>query len=107
MADASRVAFQFRADALPILDGALEYARQKQIPGGAGRNRLYLEGKVTFKSALPDDLAEILFDPQTSGGLLISVAADRVDALVRELKSRSAAYWIVGKVVEGSGIVIE
>ncbi len=100
MADASRVALRFRADTLPILDGALEYASKKQIPGGAGRNRLYLEGKAEFKRELPNDLAEILFDPQTSGGLLISIAADRVDALARELDARNAAHWIVGEVIK-------
>ena len=99
-AEASDVAIRFHSDALPLLDGALEYARQKQIPGGAGRNKLYLDGKVAFSEKLPDDLYEILFDPQTSGGLLIAVPAEQLDAMTRALDSRGVAHWIIGEVVE-------
>jgi selenide,water dikinase len=100
VAEASNVALQFRADALPLLDGALEYARKKQIPGGAGRNKLYLEGKVEFAREFADDLYEIFFDPQTSGGLLIAVSSDKIDALQRALESRGVPAWIIGQVVE-------
>ncbi len=107
IAQASRVALRLRADALPLLDGAREYARQQQIPGGAGRNKLYLEDKVEFTRALDDDLFEIFFDPQTSGGLLIAVAETRLDALVRALKLRNVDQWIVGEVVAGKGIIVQ
>lgn len=100
IAAASQVALRFRADALPLLDGALEYARQKQIPGGAGRNKLYLKGKVRFERELNDDLYEILFDPQTSGGLLIAVPQSKLDTLTGALKSRAVAYWIIGETVD-------
>ncbi len=100
IAEASDVAIRFRSDALPVLDGALEYARQKQIPGGAGRNKLYLDGKVAFIKQLPDDLTEIFFDPQTSGGLLIAAPAEQLDALTRALDARGVAHWIIGEVVE-------
>lgn len=107
IAEASKVALRFRADALPILDGALEYAHQKQIPGGAGRNKLYLEDKVEFTRALDDDLCEIFYDPQTSGGLLISVAEAKLDTLTRALKSRGVEHWIIGAVIAGKGIVVQ
>jgi selenide,water dikinase len=100
IADASDVAIRFRSDVLPLLDGAREYAKQQQIPGGAGRNKLYLEGKVAFIKQVPDDLYEIFFDPQTSGGLLIAVQPAQVDALTRALESHDTAHWIVGEVVE-------
>lgn len=106
IAQASGVALQFNADALPVLDGALEYARQKQIPGGAGRNKLYLDEKIEFARTLDDEHTEILFDPQTSGGLLIAVAATKFDALTRALKSRGVEYWIVGQVSAGKGIQV-
>lgn len=106
IAQASGVALQFNADALPVLDGALEYARQKQIPGGAGRNKLYLEDKIEFARTPDDERNEILFDPQTSGGLLIAVAAAKFDALTRALKSRGVEYWSVGHVVAGKGIQV-
>ena len=107
IAEASKVALRFRADALPILDGALKYAHQKQIPGGAGRNKLYLEDKVEFTRALDDDLCEIFYDPQTSGGLLISVAEAKLDTLTRALKSRGVEHWIIGAVIAGKGIVVQ
>jgi selenide, water dikinase len=107
MAQASKVALQFRAKALPILDGALEYAHQKQIPGGAGRNKLYLEGKVRFTHTLEDDLAEILFDPQTSGGLLIAVPESKLAELTHALNSRSVEFWNIGNVVSGQGIIVD
>ncbi len=99
MAEASNVAITFRADAIPLLDGALEYARQKQIPGGAGRNKLYLDGKIEFARELEDELYEILFDPQTSGGLLIAVPAAQAQALVQALTAHGSAHWVVGQVI--------
>lgn len=100
MAQASNVTFRFRADALPVLDGAREYARQKQIPGGAGRNKLYLDGKVALARPLDDDLYEILFDPQTSGGLLIAVPVANLDSLTRELDARDTPHWVIGETTD-------
>ena len=107
IAQASQVALRFDANALPILDGALEYAHQKQIPGGAGRNKLFLDGKVVFTRQLNEDLYEIFFDPQTSGGLLIAAPPGQLEALIGALDSRGAAHWVVGAVVEGKGIVVQ
>ncbi len=99
IAEASGVALQFRANALPVFDGALAYAHQKQIPGGAGRNKLYLEGKAEFVRAVDDNLYEIFFDPQTSGGLLMAVPPTQLDALTHELDSRHTAHWVIGEVI--------
>lgn len=106
IAQASDVALEFHADALPILDGVLEYARQHQIPGGAGRNKMYLDDKVEFTRALADDLLEIFFDPQTSGGLLIAVPPAQFDAFTRALADRGVRYWTIGQVVAGRGIIV-
>ena len=102
IAQASGVALVFEAERLPVLDGALDYARRQQIPGGAGRNRIYLDGKVEFRKEPAIDLGEILFDPQTSGGLLISLAPGEVARFEKELNARGAAHWIVGKVIEAT-----
>ena len=99
IAQASGVALQFRASALPVYDGALAYAHQQQIPGGAGRNKLYLEDKAEFVRAVDDNLYEIFFDPQTSGGLLIVVPETHVDELIHELDSRKTAHWVIGDVI--------
>ncbi len=100
IAQASNVALRFFANALPILDGALEYARQHQIPGGAGRNKLYLDGQVEFTRPLADDLTEIFFDPQTSGGLLIAVPAAQYDALTHALETYHTSHWLIGEAIE-------
>jgi len=100
MAQASGVALRFRADALPVLDGALEYARQKQIPGGAGRNKLFMDGKVAFIRELPVERYELFFDPQTSGGLLMAVPAAQLGALERALDSRGVPHWVIGEVIQ-------
>ena len=106
IAQASKVGLRFRADALPILDGALDYAKQQQIPGGAGRNKLYLEGKVAYARKIEDERNEILFDPQTSGGLLIAVAQTKLDALAHALKTRGVDYWIIGEAIAENGIKV-
>ncbi len=100
MAEASNVALQFQADALPVLEGALDYARQHQIPGGAGRNKLYLEGKVEFVRPLDEALLEILFDPQTSGGLLIAVPPALLPRLLLAFTSYSTSHWVIGQAVK-------
>jgi selenide,water dikinase len=107
IAKASGVALRFSMDNLPAMDGALEYARKQQIPGGAGRNKLYLQDHIDFRYELDDDQYEILFDPQTSGGLLIAVPSENANTLARELKSRNVPYWVVGDFVEGKGIIMQ
>ncbi len=104
MAAASGVQFELEWQHLPILEGALELAKQGSIPGGTSRNRDYLTGKVLLPEGLSEEQDALLFDPQTSGGLLIAIAADRYDALVRALDERQVTHWNVGRVVEGQGI---
>jgi len=104
MASAAGAQFELEWKQLPILDGALELAKQGSIPGGTSRNRDYLTGKVLLPEGLSEEQDALLFDPQTSGGLLMAIAADRYDALARALDERQVAYWKIGRVVEGQGI---
>jgi selenide,water dikinase len=68
-------------------------------PGGLKSNREYLEGRVTADGVSEEDLLP-LYDPQTSGGLLVAVPGDRTDDLVRSLEERGASGAVVGEVVE-------
>lgn len=104
MASASGVEFRFERERLPVLDGALELAKQGSIPGGTGRNRDYLRDRVFLPEHLADEWEALLFDPQTSGGLLMAVSPDKVDDLVREFEARKVAHWMVGTVHDGTGI---
>ncbi len=102
MAAASGVAVEIDASSIPLFTGVLEFAARGLVPGGAHRNRKYLEGKATFAAGVEGILQIALFDPQTSGGLLLGVPAPKVDQLLAELTSRGVREaHIVGKVVAG------
>ena len=85
MAEASGVSFEVDADRIPVIEGAFEYAGMGLIPGGLRRNQDFLAGKVEAGD-VEQSVLEAMFDPQTSGGLLIAVAPDRVDDLVGRLQ---------------------
>ena len=88
MASGSGVTIVLEARALPLLPGARRLARQGCLTGGCRRNREYLDNKTSIDRSIPRDLVEVALDPQTSGGLLIAVAADQADALVDELRAK-------------------
>jgi selenide,water dikinase len=99
MALASAVSLQLYAARMPLLEGALECVRAQNIPGGLKANRDFAECSVGYEGGLPDELKTLLFDPQTAGGLLISVArADAVD-LQRTLQAAGVAAAHIGEVL--------
>ena len=94
------------ASDVPVLPEAFELARKGILPGGSKRNLEAFAPSVGAE-ALDDAERAVLFDAQTSGGLLMAVAEDRLDQLLRELSDggvRDAAA--IGRVVEGSGITV-
>lgn len=108
MAGKSGARLRIVASEVPLLNGALEYARIGAIPGGLGRNRLYFTGGaapvVTVQPGISPELEELLFDPQTSGGLLLSVPAARAAELETTFASAHEPLWSIGAVVEGDGV---
>ena len=95
------------AASVPDLPGALEYARQGFVTGGAERNREGLAGKVSLPGNLPSELEHLLFDPQTSGGLLLAVPPERADALVRALEADGFVGARIGRVEAGAGVAVQ
>jgi selenide,water dikinase len=91
---------------VPLLPGALDYARQGIFPGGLGRNREFLlnDRFVRLAVGLDDARTQLLFDPQTSGGLLFALSADSAAELVARMAQAGERCWEIGRVVEGSGI---
>ena len=87
-------------NSLPLLPGAVKFAEESYITGGGGRNRKFMEGKADI-SALSPVLAEIVFDPQTSGGLLIAVAGETAGELCDSIRRDDPAAAIIGQVVPG------
>ena len=82
---------------LSILPGALGFAEDDYVTGGGGRNRRFMEGKADI-SALSPVLSEIVFDQQTSGGLLIAVASEAAQELCDAIRRDDPAAAIIGKV---------
>lgn len=101
MANASGTAAEVRADAVPLISGARELAAQDLVPGGLRRNQKHYGTSVSMAKDVPDDLVDVLYDPQTSGGLLIVVPEARLEALQRELDAEGVPGSVIGRAVEG------
>lgn len=85
--------------AIPVFPEAFEISRKEVYPGGLGRNRDFYSPQVEFKGKIPQYQSNLLFDPQTSGGLLISLPAEASSKLVTQLNAAGVQAAIIGKVV--------
>ena len=106
MAERSTIRLVIDPDRLPLLPGAWDYAAAGTAPGGTARNRAaYIERVVGLDQlAQSDTWADLLFDPQTSGGLLIAIAPERVAALREALGVDAPLAVDIGHVAEGEGL---
>ena len=103
MAHLSGVDFHLHSQALNWLPGARKYAEQDVFPGGMWRNKDYFEQWVRFDDRVPEALQYLLFDPETSGGLLIAVAAAQADELCADLLAAGDQAQLIGDVLPGGG----
>jgi len=94
----SNVALQVHANRIRLLEGALECVRAGYIPGGLKANREFAECVVAYESGISEEVKTLLFDPQTAGGLLISVAADDTIELARALNAAGVPAVEIGEV---------
>lgn len=101
---ASGLAYNIEFDKIPFLNEALPYARQDIFPGGASDNREFYGPRVTFERDLAEWQKMMLFDPQTSGGLLMAVPAAKVDAFLSRAQDMHQPAWVIGKAVPGQGV---
>ena len=99
IAEASGVSLRLFADAFPILPEALRLAGEGINPGGAGDNRSFVEDRVAFDAGIDPNLQQVLYDPQTSGGLFIAIPADQADEFSRALEQSNLTSAIVGEVL--------
>lgn len=102
MALASGVSLRVFTEAIAVLPGALECIRAGDIPGGLKTNRDFAECVVSYEKEVPEDLRTILYDPQTAGGLLISIAPDDSEKLVLALNDAGIPARNVGNVTEST-----
>ena len=106
LALASDVSISIHADRVPLLEGALECVRAGHIPGGLKNNRDFAECLVEYDDQVPEEVRALLFDPQTAGGLLISVAADDSSRLAQSLNDVGVPVAHIGAVHDRTKPVI-
>ena len=106
LADASNVRLRFFFNKIPFISGAWRYANEWIFPGGSGDNRLHFGSQVTFAPGINEVSQMLLFDAQTSGGLLLSVPPGELPSLLKRSEQLGQPLWEVGEVVEGSGIEV-
>ena len=106
VAERSGVLLRLQSERFPAIDGALDMARQGVRTSGDPRNRDFTHGHLEL-GRVPDALVALAFDPQTAGGLLVSVPAERGAVLEAEFAARRLFIRRVGSVEEGSGVVVD
>ena len=104
MAQKGGVRMRFFLDALPFVAGAVEYADQWLFPGGTCNNEKAYAQAVTFDGGIAEEMQQLLFTPETSGGLLAAVSPRKLDALLDLFAEAEHPCWVVGEVLEGEGI---
>jgi len=97
MAAGSGVSLRIDSAKVPLLEGALDCVRSGFIPGGLKNNREFAECLVGYEENVPEEIRTILFDPQTAGGLLLSVARSNADSLVAALNNSGVPAVEIGE----------
>ncbi|MCB1023327.1 MAG: selenide, water dikinase SelD [Acidobacteria bacterium] len=103
MAKASRVTFEIKSEDVPLLPNVLELIDQKMLTRGDRNNREYVGDTVRFSEAVSPQMQSALFDPQTAGGLLISMESEKADSFVKQVENSK----IIGKVKKFDQFLID
>jgi selenide, water dikinase len=106
MADRSGVRIVLESERFPALDGALDLARKHVRTSGDPRNREFVSGRVDVDARVPETFGALGFDPQTAGGLLLSIPAERGPTLEAEFEAAKLFVRRVGTVQEGAGVFV-
>jgi selenide,water dikinase len=106
MATASGSGLRFQFSAIPFLTNARKYGEAWTFPGGASDNKLYFGSQVKFSPGLDEVSQMMLFDPQTSGGLLLAVPPHKLSSLLDHAREIDQPVWAVGDVVDSAGIEV-
>lgn len=98
MACASKVTIEINASAVPLLPGALEMATAGMLTSGDKTNREYIGADVEIAGAVDENLLRLMFDPQTAGGMLISIQENRAETMIARLRENYPNARIIGRV---------
>jgi selenide,water dikinase len=100
------VTIEIQYKSVPVLPGAFDAARQGMISGGLNNNLDFLGDCVTFEASVPEENRALLFDPQTSGGLLVAIAPEVVDVAIEILERHQIMAAKIGRVLPKSGSLL-
>lgn len=103
----SGVGLCFHFEAIPLIRGAKNYATQFIFPGGAFDNRLYFQEHVRFDPHLSEAEQMLLFDPQTSGGLLLAISPSHWQSFEEAAQNAQQPYWVIGEVTSTGMIEVD
>ena len=107
MANAAKVGLEIEFKRVPFVSCARKYAEKGAFAGGLFDNQSYFSKHVQFDEALDEKSQMLLYDPQTSGGLLLGVPQDKVEAFLKRAKELDQSAWLIGKVKEGREIQVK
>ena len=99
LASASNVEVELHCGQIGFMQGALEYASMGLVPGGAYSNREYLAEKVEFRERIDTERQDLIFSPETAGGLLVSVEPNKAGAFRDALQKRACTCYQIGQVL--------
>ena len=102
MAKGSNTTFELDSSNMPILKGALDYANMGLIPKGCYDNKKFVGNNYILENDIDESLLNVMFNPETSGGLLITVPENEVDDILEKLKEIPTRFAVIGRVVEKS-----
>ena len=106
MAQASRVGLRIAKKEVPFVAGARKYAEAWTFPGGSLDNGAYFGPHVRFEGNVSEAEQMLLFDAQTSGGLLLAVPGEKLKAFLARAEELEQPAWVIGEVIEGAGITV-
>lgn len=107
MAEASGVHVRLEFAKIPFLAGAMRYAGMGAFAGGLDDNRTFFGPRAKIATAVERPGQQLLFDPQTSGGLLLGVPSGKVDAILKRGGELGQSLWVIGRAEAGAGISVE
>jgi selenide,water dikinase len=107
MAEASQVTLHISYEQVPFMSGVRIYAEQGVFPGGTASNYSAYCNRICFDEGLNEDQKLLLFDAQTSGGLLLAIPLEKLSEFSRQMEIQKEPYWVIGEVAgRESGIQV-
>ncbi len=106
MAEASGVSLRFDFEKIPFVSCARKYAEMGAFPGGAFDNRAHFGHAVQFPTGMDEPAEMLLYDPQTSGGLLLGVPQEKLSEFLKRAEELKQPAWMIGEAAPGKGIEV-